>query len=78
MVWGENCSRPSGGWVTGSSLTNSLTSPHSSKAKISEFVMEGIKDPVVGVTDENSPLLSIQGDSNNGSKDRFSASSNSR
>lgn len=41
-------------------------------------VMEGIKDPVVGVTDENSPLLSIQGDSNNGSKDRFSASSNSR
>jgi len=39
--------------------------------------MEGKGDPEFGVTDETSPLLSVQRDPINGSKDRFSVSSNS-
>lgn len=53
MVWGENCFCLFGGWVIGSSLINSLISFYFFKVKISEFVMEGIKDFVVGVIDEN-------------------------
>ena len=40
--------------------------------------MEGKGDPEFGVKDETSPLLSVQSNPNNGSKDKFSVSSNSR